>query len=120
MEGLAECDVAAARGGTARKAAVAWIEGAPGTTLLHLMRDADPTTPPARARPPRVTLKRQKPISWTSNLGNKVQSGQLERGSGPWAWSPFYAKEFGPHNRQRERRIVVDYRRFNQREERAV
>ena len=53
-------------------------------------------------------------------LQAEVESGQLERGNSEWASPPFATKEFGPHRRQRKRRLVVDYRRVNMRTLRAI
>ena len=53
-------------------------------------------------------------------LQAEVDSGQLARGNSEWASPPFATKQFAEHRRQRKRRLVVDYRRVNQRILRAV
>jgi len=53
-------------------------------------------------------------------LQGEVISGQLVRGNSEWASPPFATKAFAEHRRQRKRRLVVDYRRVNQRILRAV
>ena len=82
------------------------------------MHDTRPTGPPVRTPP--HNLKAEDAQFVDDKLMEEVQTGQLERGNSPWASPPFPTKDFAAHKRQRKRRIVVDYRRVNQRTERAV
>ena len=118
LEGLTDDDMKAVREVVRRKASALWIEGTPRTTLLHLMHDTRPTGPPVRTPP--HNLKAEDSNFVAEQLMKEVETGQLERGNSPWASPPFPTKDFAAHKRQRKRRIVVDYRRVNQRTERAV
>jgi len=117
-EHLTEHDVAAIKEVLHRKAAAFWIEGTPRTTLKYLLHDCIPTGPPARTPPHRL---RGEEADWVdAQLQEEVESGQLVRGNSEWGSPPFATKAFAEHKRQRKRRLVVDYRRVNQRILRAI
>ena len=117
-EGLTQEDMEAAREVLTRKAAAFWLERTHRTTLRHLYHDTIPTGPPVRTPPHR--LKGEEAEWVDQQLQAEVESGQLDRGNSEWASPPFATKEFGPHRRQRKRRLVVDYRRVNMRTLRAI
>ena len=50
----------------------------------------------------------------------QTRDGQLFRGNSPWGSPAFPTNEFAEHRRQRKRRIVIDYRKVNNRTLRAV
>ncbi|MBP51092.1 MAG: hypothetical protein CMA68_03335, partial [Euryarchaeota archaeon] len=115
---LTEADMVLMREVLSRKAAAFWLEGEPRTALRYLQHDTIPTGPPCRTPPHR--LKGEEADFVDAELQKDVQQGQLIRGNSEWASPPFATKAFAEHRRQRKRRIVVDYRRVNQRILRAV
>ena len=116
--GMTEADMEACREVLERKAGAFWEESSPRTALRYLLHDAIPTGPPCRTPPHR--LKGEEAEWVDSQLQAEVQTGQLIRGNSEWASPPFATKAFAEHRRQRKRRLVVDYRRVNQRILRAV
>jgi len=115
---LTEADMEACREVLGRKAGAFWVEGTPRTALRYLLHDTIPTGPPCRTPPHR--LKGEEADWVDEQLQSEVISGQLIRGNSEWASPPFATKAFAEHRRQRKRRLVVDYRRVNQRILRAV
>ena len=115
---LTAAEYAAIKEVISRKIAAFWIEGTPRTTLRHLMHDTIPTGPPVRTPP--HNLKGEEAEWVDKQLQSEVETGQLERGNSEWASPPFATKDFAAHKRQRKRRLVVDYRRVNQRTLRAI
>ena len=101
-----------------RKASAFWLEDTPRTALRYLLHDTIPTGPPCRTPPHR--LKGEEAEWVDEQLQKEVQTGQLIRGNSEWASPPFATKAFAEHRKQRKRRVVVDYRRVNQRILRAV
>jgi hypothetical protein len=116
--GMTEADMEACREVLGRKAGAFWVEGTPRTALRYLLHDTIPTGPPCRTPPHR--LKGEEAEWVDEQLQKEVISGQLVRGNSEWASPPFATKAFAEHRRQRKRRLVVDYRRVNQRILRAV
>ena len=116
--GLTEADMEACREVLGRKASAFWVEGTPRTALRYLLHDTIPTGPPCRTPPHR--LKGEEAEWVDEQLQSEVISGQLIRGNSEWASPPFATKAFAEHRMQRKRRLVVDYRRVNQRILRAV
>ena len=117
-KGLTEADMEACRRVLRRKAGAFWIEGSPRTALRYLLHDTIPTGPPCRTPPHRL---KGEEADWVDDqLQSEVISGQLVRGNSEWASPPFATKSFAEHRKQRKRRLVVDYRRVNQRILRAV
>jgi len=117
-EGMTAADCTAVREVLMRKAGAFWVEDTPRTALRYLLHDTIPTGPPCRTPPMRL---RGEEADWVdAQLQAEVVSGQLERGNSEWASPPFATKEFAQHRRQRKRRLVIDYRRVNQRLLRAI
>ena len=116
--GMTEHDMEACREVLRRKASAFWLEDTPRTALRYLLHDTIPTGPPCRTPPHR--LKGEEAEWVDEQLQKEVQTGQLIRGNSEWASPPFATKSFAEHRKQRKRRVVVDYRRVNQRILRAV
>ena len=115
---LTKEDVELLRDVLLRKAAAFWVEDTPRTTLKYLLHDCIPTGPPARTPPHKLQGEE---ADWVdSQLQKEVETGQLVRGNSEWGSPPFATKAFAEHRRQRKRRLVVDYRKVNQRIRRAV
>ena len=115
---MTEADMEACREVLTRKAGAFWVEGSTRTALRYLLHDTIPTGPPCRTPPHR--LKGEEAEWVDEQLQAEVISRQLIRGNSEWASPPFATKAFAEHRRQRKRRLVVDYRRVNQRILRAV
>jgi hypothetical protein len=101
-----------------RGAAAFWVQGSPRTTVRFMAHDTIPTGPPVKIHPHRLS---QEDNQWVEDkILEEVRRGQLERGLSEWGSPPFPTKEMPGHKRSRKRRLVVDYRRVNQRTARAL
>ena len=95
------------------KAAGFWLKDTPRTTVRKVMHDTIPTGPPVRTPPHNL---KGDDAQWVDDqLEDEVKRGQLERGSSAWGSPPFPTKDAPSHKAKRKRRLVVDYRRVNQR-----
>ena len=99
-------------------AAAFWLKDTARTTVRKVMHDCIPTGPPVRTPP--HNLKGESAQWVDDQLEDEVKRGQLERGNSPWGSPPFPTKEMPGHKAKRKRRLVVDYRRVNQRTLRSV
>ena len=108
---LSEWDIAALTEVNARKAAVYWLEGTARTTVRFTQHDTIPTGPPIKV-PPR-NLKGEAAQWIDDQLEDESKRGQLARGNSAWCSPPFPTKQFESHRKQRNRRIVIDYRAVN-------
>ena len=111
---LSPADRAAAAEVMARKAAALWVKDSPRTTVRGVLHDVVAIGAPCRSAPMR--LKGEALQFVEEEIRKDVLRGQLERGNSAWgSWA--FPTRASP---RRKRRIVVDYRRVNQRTVRAI
>ena len=112
---LSEHDFCAAREVYRRCAPGLWHEGSPRTTIRAFVHDTVTIGAPIRSAP--IRLKGDASQFVEDAMRDGLLRGQYERGTSPWDSWVFPTR---PHPSGRKRRVVVDYRRVNQRTVRAV